>query len=126
MKKELLAGCLLLALCLGAWLNLRHIDGMTAACIACLERSESAAGRGDPDEALSAFRSAQAVWEREKLYTGVFLSRRDLDGIQDAFFLLEEQLLSGAPDTAPADYARLRQYLEDLAAQERLTAENLL
>lgn len=126
MKKELLAAALLLTLCLGAWLNLRRIGDLTAACEVCLERSESALILGDGEAALSAFRDARSLWDRARAYTGIFLSRRDLDGVENAFFLVEEQLLSGAAEGAPARYSLLRRCLRDLAAQERLTAENLL
>lgn len=126
MKKELAAGCLLLLLILGAWLNIRHIDALTEGVTTCLSLSEKAAEEGDTDAALSALQDALDRWNRERGYAGVFLNHRDLDAVYDAFYQLEELLLQGDIQAAPAAYQRLRTCLEELRDLEHARLETVL
>lgn len=126
MKKELAAGGLLLLLILGAWLNIRHIDALTESVTAALRLSERASAEGDAAGALNALREARARWERERGYAGVFLNHRDLDAVYDGFSQLEELLLQGEFQAAPAAYRRLLTCLEALRDLEHARLETVL
>ena len=126
MKKELTAAGLLLLLFLGAWLNIRHIDGLIAGVDACLSRSEKAMERGDTAEALSALTGARQLWEDGRAYTGIFLNHRDLESVYEAFSSLEELLRQEDAQAAPAGFTRLRRCLDEVAAMERLSLKAVL
>ena len=126
MKKEWIAAALLLALFFGAWLNIRHIDDLTDGINACLMRSESAMARGDAEEALSALAGAMDLWEKSSGYNGIFLSHHDLNDLYGAFYQLQELLLQKDTAAAPAAYAQLRYYLEDIRSLEHLSLEAVL
>lgn len=124
MKKELAAGTLLLLLCLGAWLNVRRMDALTAAVATGLESSESAADRGDTEAALAALAGARAIWDRNRTYTGVFLGHQERDSLRDAFQELEAVLRQR--EDATAAYGKLRYRLEELTSLEHLRLESVL
>ena len=126
MKKELTAAALLLLLFLGAWLNVRCIDGLIDRVDACLTRSENAMARGDTEEALSALDGARRLWEDGRGYTGIFLNHRDLDSVYEAFSALEELLRQEDRQAAPAGYARLQRCLTEVLAMERLSLRSVL
>ena len=120
MKREAGALALLLTLLLlSAW-NLRRVDFLTDAIGRNLDRAELALERGDGNNALVAFESAEKLWHSSHVYTGVFLRHPDLDSVSDAFFELR-QLLQNDPGAAPAAFDKLRYHLETLNKMEHLS-----
>ena len=124
MKREIGAIALLMALLLLSGWNLRKADFLTDAIGRNLTRAERALERGDEENALTAFDSAEELWRAARVYTGVFLRHPDLDAISDAFFELR-QLLQTDPGAAPAAFGKLRCHLETLDRMEHLSLETV-
>lgn len=121
MKREIGAAVLLTALVLTALWNVRRADFLTDQIACNLDRSERAADRGDMETALTALDNAIALWDDEKVYTGVFLRHPDVDSVSDAFFELRELLLRKDAEAAPAALSRLRYHLDTIDFMEHLS-----
>ncbi len=120
MKRELCAGALLLLLIAGALWNLRTADRLTQGVENSLDRAEQAARFGDYASALQALEEGHALWDSRDEYARIFFRQADLDGLQEAFALLE-QLLRQADPAWPAALHLLRYQLENVDRMEHLS-----
>ena len=126
MKKELLAATLLLALILGAFFHISHTEKLTQAVAARVSLSQAAVEQGDFEAARNALRSAWERWTQAQRYTGVFISGRDLESVDSAFFSLRSALLREDPAAAQAACEELFFQLRQLAEKEKPSLETVL
>ena len=121
MKRELLAALLLLLLIAGAALDLRTLDKTAAQLTERIRLSQTFAESGDTDAAAEKLADALGIWLRAGGYTHIFLRQSETDAVSDAFFDLQEALLSGETDTLPALYGKLLYHLNSACGAEHLT-----
>ena len=76
MKREIIAGGLLLFLIAGSLLNIRRVEVLTETVAACALRSERHAARGDFEAALKALDQGLEIWDKAHGYTNVFIRKR--------------------------------------------------
>lgn len=126
MKKELCAMALLLLLAAGAVINLRRVENLTAELAALADRAEYAAANGDYETARVIMSDAIALWEKNDIYTHIFISHAETDTAADCFFEAAGVIGDGAePEEIRAAFDKLRYHLDSLTDMERVTLESI-
>lgn len=122
MKRETAAWVLLLLLIGGAWWNIRSVDRLTDSILRSLDKSQAAALRGETETACAAMDEALQTWLKADSYTHIFIRHSEIDSTADAFYELQEQLISGAGEGGSrAAYDRLRYHLDSIRQMEHLS-----
>ena len=122
MKREIIAGGLLLFLIAGSLLNIRRVEVLTETVAACALRSERHAARGDFEAALKALDQGLEIWDKAHGYTNVFIRHPELDAAYEAFYDIRAVLLQKDEEAVPGAYAKLLYRLDCMAFMERLSA----
>lgn len=124
MKKELLAGALLLVLIgLCAW-NLRYLTRMCTQLDDAVAQAETSYAAGDPARTIETLRAAAACWSDAEDYAHCMLPHESTDAVTEGFRRAMRALESGAPSAA-ADIALLRLRIRSLADGERVALGNV-
>ena len=124
MKKELLAGTLLLVLIgLCAW-NLRYLTRMCTQLDDAVVQAETSYAAGDPARTIETLRAAAACWSDAEDYAHCMLPHESTDAVTEGFRRAMRTVETGDPSAA-ADIALLRVRIQALADGERITLGNL-
>lgn len=126
MKREIAAVVLLLLLFAGAWWNLSAVDTLTRDIMDALEHSQAATEQGDFYAAREAFDRGLKRWLDADNYTHIFIRHAEIDSTTDAFYELQDQLLSQEEDSLPAAYEKLRYHLTSIQEMEHLNLGSIL
>jgi hypothetical protein len=121
MKRELFAAALLLALFLGAWLNIRAVDKLSNELIQSVDESEEAYNAGDTVRATAAMEQALLRWIDADSYTHIFIRHSEIDSTSDAFYELQQALHDSIldPDSdCSAAYGKLRYHIRSIQQME--------
>lgn len=126
MKKEICAGALLALMALCAFWNLRRLEDLADGIDTKIGLAEMAVQEGDFEGALSSIRSGRQSWENSGSVNSVFLSREDMDRVNNAFREEEQALLGGNAGQAIAAGGELRRCLDELIQDQRPSIESIL
>jgi len=114
MKKEIIAGTLLIALFIGALMSISHttkiIDSLRTSV--CISQSLYADGRKEEAEAL--LKNTSDKWLSLDGYTHIFIRHSEIDSATDAFFDAIDSPSSGS-------YGKLIAHLDSLMGMEKLS-----
>lgn len=126
MKREIAAATLFLLMIAGAWWNLHAVDRLSQDILDVLELSQDAAEQGDLAAAEEAFARGLKRWLDADNYTHIFIRHAEIDSTSDAFYELQDQLLSQEADSLPAAYEKLRYHLTSIQEMEHLNLGSIL
>lgn len=118
MKKEIIALSLLIALVLGSWLNILHVDSLTARVIGRAANSMAMAERGEFEAASRELDAAADIWLGSKSYTHTFLRHSEVDVTAEALYELRGCYDSEDLEGSKALYDALIYHLELIARME--------
>lgn len=121
MKRELIAGAVLLLLALGSWWNLAYLRGFTGELTETLELSRAYCEAGRFELAEAELEKASDAWLAADGYTHIFIRHSEIDSTTDAFFELMSDVRSGDADSAAGSYEKLAAHLSSLYTMERVT-----
>jgi hypothetical protein len=111
LKKEVLAGAMLLALFSAALINIASIDRLTADLAARVEAASAFAAHEDWAAAETEARAAADLWKSRDPHTHIVLRHTEIDGATAAFYDLLKEIYvrdqSAVRGTAEALSARL-------------------
>ncbi|MDD6090276.1 MAG: DUF4363 family protein [Clostridiales bacterium] len=126
MKKEIVAGAVLLLLIAGSVWNICSIDTLAGDIMRTLELSEAAADSGDFTAAKSEMDRGLKLWLDADGYTHIFLRHPEIDSTTDAFYELQELLIDGDSEGYSAAYAKLRYHLDSICGMEHISVGSVL
>lgn len=125
MKKEIIAGILLIAVFAASLFNI----GVNRRCFSELEdeiRETYELAAHDESE-LARKRSEEAVahWERLDSYTRIFIGHADVDSVNEAIYMFCSDVYSGDTDRLRGSYGYLTSCLDDLIETERISLRSI-
>lgn len=119
MRRELLAGLLLIVLMALLLNNIRVIDTLIDDIEEHVCRSSAAAESGDRELAVSELETAMKLWQSSEGYTHIFIRHSEIDAVWDLFFELNAAL-RGGDDADAVLYLDLLYHLDSLAKMDEL------
>lgn len=125
MKKEIIAGALLLVLLTVCLINIHFISSLTEEMVYLIEDAEKQAIEGSWDNAAAKVEAALTLWTSKDSYTAVVLSHDDIDDATDALYeLLSEINMQNTGDiTGAAQIAIMR--FEHIASDEKISFSSI-
>lgn len=124
MKRELIAGVLMITLIALCALNIAHVDRLTAAMLDEIQLSREACERGDRESARGHFELALENWLSADAYTHIFIRHSEIDTLTDAFYDLLSSVENG--DECSGAYEKLIYHLESIASMERISLGSIM
>lgn len=121
MKREIVAGAVLLLLALGSWINLNYLRDFTGGLAEKLELSRAYCSSGQFDLAEKSLSEAADIWLGADGYTHIFIRHPEIDSTTDAFFELMSDVRSHDAESASGSYEKLLAHLNSLYTMERVT-----
>ena len=126
MKKEIVAGALLLLLLFGSIYNIYVIDKVLFGLEDEVTQAYKAAEAGDFTSAKAQMKSAISHWQGLDGYTHIFIRHTEIDSATDAFFTMLSDISAGDADSAEGSYGLLMAHLESLRTIEHPTFGSIL
>lgn len=125
MKKEWIAGGILVLLAaFSAW-NLCHIKTLTNSITELLETSHELSISGDWDTATLHAQSAEKIWSDSNCYTQVFMSHPEIDSASDAFYDYLAELYKQDSGGADGTYKKLMAQLNGIYEMEKISLKSI-
>ena len=124
MKKELVAGALLLVLIAGCAWNLWYLIRMCTQLDNAVAQAETSCAAGDPARAVETLRAAAACWSDVEDYAHCMLPHESTDAVTEGFRRAIRTVETGDASAA-ADIDLLRVRIQGLADGERITLGNI-
>lgn len=119
MKRELVAGALLVLLLATALENLSYLCRLVDRVERHVELSAAALEDGRGELALKELDIALELWREAERYTHVFVRHSEIDTVSDEFYELRHTLYTESADSREA-YLRLIYHLESIEEMEHL------
>jgi len=119
MKRELVAGALLVLLLATALGNLSYLCRLVDRVERHVELSAAALEDGRGELALKELDIALELWREAERYTHVFVRHSEIDTVSDEFYELRHTLYTESADSREA-YLRLIYHLESIEEMEHL------
>jgi len=126
MSREFLSALLMLLLIAGSALNIMAADRLCDKMLGCIDRAEAAAEEENWAGAEDNAQRALELWLGAKAYTHIFIRHSEIDICTDAFYELEEAILSKNTDEIKPVFAKLRYHINSIADMEKPTPGNIL
>ena len=126
MKREITVFSLLLTIILASIINIAYANRISSQIIDEINRTEAAGTSGQFQQAMDHLDSALQIWDKHKVYTGIFLRHPDIDSAYDCFYEVQAELLDENTDTLPAVCSKLRYHIECIANMEKLKLSSIL
>ena len=109
--RECIAALVLVVLLFGAFVNLRHLDGLVEVIQTEIAESMAAYQAGQIQTADAKLTAALQQWMAAETYTNVFLRHPEIDAVTDAFYELSQRLNDGENAGLQASYELLLYHL---------------
>lgn len=126
MKKELIAGAVLIALFALSLLNIRFIDTLTAELSGYVDQALDFAEQGDFDQAVLSAQTAADRWLSLDYYTHICIRHSEINTATDAFYDLLGELYAEDAGSARGAGEKLKAQLGSIASIEHLTLGSIL
>ena len=125
MKREWIAGALLLLLMALSFLNVHYLERKTDALSTLIAEAETHYEAGGRQEAEALVRQSLDDWLDWKLYSHIMMRHSEIDFISDAYYNLLEAL-EGDETVAQASFRNVIDKLLALVVKERIDLGSIL
>ena len=126
MKREWVAGALLVLLFLASLVNIACLDRLIAAIEEDIGRAQQLAEGGDFSAAEEALDTAIAHWIAANSYTHIFIRHPEIDSTSDAFYELKELLAEENAEGFPSAFDKLNYHLNSIDEMEHIRLGSVL
>jgi hypothetical protein len=121
MKKEILAGSLLLIILVGVFVNVFFINKLTTNMSHLINEAQDAALDGDWDTAKDIAEKAVKIWEKNGTYTHVVLRDSEIYEATEAFYSFLESIYSQETGAIKGNAMLLISRLSDILELETIS-----
>ena len=125
MKKEIIAGILLMLLFAAGLINTRVSERDLTALEQEIDTAYELASAGMPDSARSQLDAAIERWNALEDYTRIFIGHADVDTVNMAIYLFRSDLDSGNMGRIRGSYSYLIGSIDDMISTERLSLRSV-
>ena len=125
MLKERIALSLLTALIITSLLNIAYITSLSENIINHIDTAEELSLNENFNAAEEQLQTALTIWEKNRLYTGIFLRHPDVDNSYDVFYDLLAEIQQKQKDSMPALCEKLRYHIGCIADMEGLSLSSI-
>ena len=126
MKREWIAGALLLLLFLAALVNIACLDRLIGGIEAEVGRAQALAESGDFDAAEETLDTAIETWIAANSYTHIFIRHPEIDSTSDACYELKELLAEENAEGFPSAFHKLNYHLHSIDEMEHIRLGSVL
>ena len=126
MLKEIIAVCLLAALITAALVNISYMDKLSLEIISGIDETEKFGLSEQFDAAAERLNEVIRLWDKNRVYAGIFLRHPEIDSSYDCFYDIMAQLQQEEKDSLPALCEKLRYHIRCMADMERLSFSSIL
>lgn len=119
MKREFVAGALLLLLMALSFFNVHYLERKTEALSALILEAEALYEEGDRQEAANLVQQSLDNWLDWKFYSHIMMRHSEIDFISDAYYELLESL-EGDEAVTQASFHSVIEKLADIVVKERI------
>lgn len=121
MKKEIIAGLLLVLLFAGVLVNIRVTERMVTCLTSEAERAYESAVSGDFESAKRQIDAAAEHWLSLDGYTHIFIRHSEINSTTEAFFQLRSDIYAEDAGSAVGSYGLLKETLSSLMTMEQIS-----
>lgn len=125
MKKELFATLTIIALIIGAIVNVIHLKTMVTDMEHHINRASQACASGQFTDATNALEQALTLWLDADGYTHMFLRHSEIDTATDAFYDAMNSLRGGDAPGATSALEKLSYHLQSILSMEYVTLRSI-
>lgn len=125
MKKELCALGIILALIVGAAVNIFHVHALGQALTAQVTAAQSCCRREDYESAEDALRKGLDLWLSADGYTHIFIRHGEIDGTSDAFYEALAAISEQDGDGAVNACEKLQYHIDSIVSMECVTPKSV-
>ncbi len=124
MKKEIVAGAILILLLAASLINIRYLTGKIDELSEQLEQAERLEQQGQLEEAIELVNQSLADWQSMDKYTHSVLRHDEIYPVTDEYYALLD-CLTGEHETTQACFEQLRARLVEIRDIERLSLSSI-
>lgn len=124
MKKELIAGGLLILLLTISLLNIHYINSSMDSLSQQVRQAGQLVDEGKTEEAAEVLQRSLEQWQSMDRYVHVMLRHDEIDPITDEYFALLDELDSGG-DATSASFETLLSHFNELSEMESLSLSSI-
>lgn len=121
MKKEIVAGALLILLFAGVLINIRVTERMVRSLTDEVTEAYKSAVSGDFDSAMQQIDAAAEHWLSLDGYTHIFIRHSEINSTTEAFFQLKTDIYAEDAGAAAGSYGLLKETLNSLMTMEQIS-----
>lgn len=125
MKKELFAALSILALIIGAVVNVLYLMDLADGISYHVEASQQYCRDDDFDQAEAELRIALEIWLKADGYTHIFIRHVEIDGTADAFYDTLSHVMDHDKDSAVGAYEKLMYHINSIVSMEKVTIKSV-
>ncbi len=126
MKREGIAGALLMLLFLAALVNIACLDRLISRIEAEVDRAQALAEHGEFSAAEDALDAAIVHWIAANSYTHIFIRHPEIDSTSDAFYECKQLLAEENADGFPSAFEKLNYHLNSIDEMEHIRLGSVL
>ena len=126
MKREGIAGALLVLLFLAALVNIACLDRLISRIEAEVDRAQTLAEHGEFSPAEEALDTAIVHWTAANSYTHIFIRHPEIDSTSDAFYECKQLLAEENADGFPSAFEKLNYHLNSIDEMEHIRLGSVL
>lgn len=126
MKREWIAGALLVLLFLASLVNISCLDRLIGTIEEEVGRAELLAEGGNYAAAAEALDTAITHWIGANAYTHIFIRHPEIDATSDAFYELKELLAEENAEGFPSAFDKLHYHLNSIDEMEHIRLGSVL
>ena len=124
MKKELIAGALLLLILAVSLFNIHYINSSMDSLSHQVKYAGQLVDKGQTEQAAQVLQESLEQWQSMDRYVHVMLRHDEIDPITDEYFALLDELDSGG-DATSASFETLLSHFNELSEMESLSLSSI-
>ena len=121
MKREIIAGTVLLLLLVAVLFNSFFISRLTGNIISIVDEAADAADAGKWETSVEKATEAIKLWNMSDKYTHIILNHDEIGMLSDSLYELLEEIHAGNSGTVTSAARMVRTRLEDVAKMESMS-----
>lgn len=125
MKKELIAGSVILLLIAGAVINVLHLRALSSSLTEHIQNAQTASAEEIFDRAEKELRAALDTWLDADGYTHIFIRHSEIDSTSDAFYDALSCIAEQDGDGAVAACEKLQYHIDSIVSMEYVTLKSV-
>lgn len=125
MKKEFIAGCVILALIIGAVVNVQYLRNLSSELTDHIQQARDASTEEAFDRAERELRKALDTWLDADGYTHIFIRHSEIDSTSDAFYDALSCIAEQDGEGAAAACEKLQYHIDSIVSMEHVTVKSV-